>query len=107
MNKQDKIKLKASDWHNRRQKERPLQLGIHDISLATYFTIGESSARYSLKTQQFAQDYIVYSITDGVKECIGYASPDRNKIIIKVRKHGLDWMCKIALKDIHIFGNKG
>lgn len=98
-------KMKERDMFNRRQKERPLKLGLHDISLARYFTIGESSERYSISTRQFSDDYAVYSQRDQV-ECIGFASPDRNKILITVRHHGLDWTTRIALSDIHIFGNK-
>lgn len=94
------------DVLNRRQKERPLKLGIHDISCARYFTYGGSVSRFSLKAQQFSDDYSVYVHEGGSKACIGYATPERNKIVIRVRRHGLDWSVKIALKDISIFGEK-
>lgn len=99
-----KTDFKKDDVLNRRQKERPLQLGIHDISLARYFTIGEQSFRYNLRKQPYRDDYVVHIDNDGVRECIGYATPDRNKIIISVRKHGLDFSTRIPLSQIKIYG---
>lgn len=99
-------KMKERDMFNRRQKERPLKLGLHDISLARYFTIGDSSERYSITRQQFSDDYNVHSLRDDKRELIGFASPAGNKIIIKVCRHGLDWSARIPLSDINIFGNE-
>lgn len=99
--------LKERDTLNRRQTERPLKLGIHDISCARYFTIGEQSFRYSLKAQQFSTDYAVYSMDNDSRECIGYASPiNGRKFNISVRKHGLDWSTKVKISDVKIYGNK-
>lgn len=67
--------IKEQDTLNRRQVERPVKLGIHDISCARYFTIGEQSFRYALKSQQFSTDYSVYSVDGESKECIGFATP--------------------------------
>lgn len=100
-----KLDYKKYDFMNRRQIERPLNLGLYDISLARYFTIGESSERYCIKRQQFCDDYSVYSLRDDKQECIGFAIPDRNKILIRVHRYGLDWQAKVSLSEIHIFGN--
>lgn len=99
--------MKTEDPLNRRQKERPLKLGLHDISCAQYFTIGDQSLRYLIKIRAgYLNDYAVYSLANDSRECIGFASPDRNNIIIVVRHHGLDWSTKVKLSDIHIFGSK-
>jgi hypothetical protein len=98
--------LKSRDVLNRRQKERPLKLGMHDIACARYFTIDNSERRYSLRIQEFASECPVYYYSLEGQECIGYASPDRNKIVINVQKHGLRWTSKISLSDIKIFGSK-
>lgn len=102
-----KTDFKELDMLNRRQVERPVKLGIHDISCARYFTIGEQSFRYSLKAQQFSNDYAVYSMDGDGRECIGYASPiNGKKFNISVRKHGLDWSTKVKISEVRIYGNK-
>ena len=99
--------FKAQDILNRRQVERPVNLGIHDISCARYFTIGEQSFRYSLKAQEFTADYRVYLVDDNKYELIGYALPiNGKKFSISVRSNGLDWSTKINISEVHIYGNK-
>lgn len=105
MNTQNDKSLKAKDVLNRRQEQRSLNLGIHDISCAKYFTINNETWRYKLTAREFESDYAVYRVDD-VIECIGFAKPDRNKIIISVNKHGLIWESRIALSSIQIFGEK-
>lgn len=102
-----KTEFKERDIMNRRQVERPLKLGIHDISCARYFTIGDQSFRYALKAQQFSIDYAVYSVDDDVRELIGFATPiNGRKFTISVRKHGLDWSSKVRISDVKIYGTK-
>jgi hypothetical protein len=102
----DKV-LKSRDILNRRQDERPIKLGIHDISCSRYFTIGDQSFRYALKTQQFSSDYSVYSVDDGKIECIGFASPiNGKKFEIRVRRHGLDWSSRVLISDVKVYGTK-
>lgn len=107
MNSNNIKELKVRDAKNRRQTERPLNLGIHDISCARYFTIGEQSFRYSLKAQQYSNDYAVYLVDGDYRECIGYATPiNGKKFNISVRKHGLDWSVKVTISEVKIYGNK-
>lgn len=98
-----KTDFKELDTLNRRQKERPLNLGIHGISLARYFTIGDQSNRYTLTERPMNGDYMVHAIDDE-RKLIGYAKPDRNKIIMSVRRDGIDWVSKIPFSQIHIYG---
>jgi hypothetical protein len=102
-----KTGFKKADVLNRRQVERPVQLGIHDISCARYFTIGEQSFRYALRAAQFSPDYTVYDVDNDGRQCIGYASPiNGKKFVIRVRHHGLDWSVKVSISSVKIYGNK-
>jgi hypothetical protein len=99
--------MKSTDVFNRRQPNRGTpKLGIHDVFLSRYFQIKGHTWRYSLKERSSSNSYAVFVETNEGIECIGFAKPDRNKIIISVRRDGIDWTSSIKLSDIEMFGMK-